>query len=286
MTKQIGTIKWGIFSLAWMSCTAIVAPYDNIFDSEVSQESDPITTTDDTQSSDIDSESSTTAVGTDSNTETEIDTSTDSGSDIPTDTGTQTDAGTDSETDADTASDTESDSVADTESDSATDTAPECEGCWIAGHCYADGDTDTGTENSCHFCDAESSTDNWTNKAAGATCDDGKFCNGVDSCDTAGVCQAGTLDPCISSAAPCQKCDETKDDCSGHRSSLEVCDTDLEPTAQCIIEGGQNVHVRRTFYQYCNGHSDECAGDTDVDVDTIGCGSSPCIKDPIGPPCQ
>ena len=79
--------------------------------------------------------------------------------------------------------------------------------CLIAGLCAQDGAHPAGE--ACLVCDASSDPSDWT-ATPGAGCADGLMCNGLDSCDGAGVCQhAGNpcIDPCLGT------CDEGSGAC-------------------------------------------------------------------------
>ncbi len=68
-----------------------------------------------------------------------------------------------------------------------------CAGCLIDGTCYPDGATDPANE--CQMCDRSADASAWSTQADGASCDDGDFCNGLDSC-SAGACSSGGQNPC------------------------------------------------------------------------------------------
>ncbi len=88
----------------------------------------------------------------------------------------------------------------------------ECDGCWIAGTCYDDGDSNPS--NSCEVCNIDEDTHNWSAND-GATCDDGEFCNGDDTCQD-GACSEHSGDPCEDNGIFCdgeETCDETSDEC-------------------------------------------------------------------------
>lgn len=58
--------------------------------------------------------------------------------------------------------------------------------CLIENACYAK--DQSNPLNGCQFCQPGSSTALWTQKAAGASCEDGLICT-TDTCDAAGICQ-------------------------------------------------------------------------------------------------
>ena len=78
-------------------------------------------------------------------------------------------------------------------------------GCRIGGVFYAAG----ATNGQCQSCQPAISSTSWTNRANGATCNDGNACTTVDTCQ-AGTCTGTTpvicppnINPCVSSAGTC-----------------------------------------------------------------------------------
>ena len=103
-----------------------------------------------------------------------------------------------------------------------------CDGCLIGDTCYAD--QETNPANVCEICDPSISTSSWSSND-GATCDDGLFCNGSDTCaDTVCVDHAG--DPCVDAiACTTDFCDEILKTCSntpddGYCANALYCDGD------------------------------------------------------------
>jgi hypothetical protein len=87
-----------------------------------------------------------------------------------------------------------------------TDACDVVSGCWIDGACWAAGagnPTDL-----CQFCDPAASRTSWWPRPAGASCDDGLWCNGTATC-VGGVC-ASAGSPCTAS---CVTCNESFDRC-------------------------------------------------------------------------
>jgi hypothetical protein len=76
-----------------------------------------------------------------------------------------------------------------------------CNGCVIEGVCY--GDTQANPLNPCQSCVNATSTSAWSNND-GATCDDGTFCNGKDTC-LGGTCSAHAGDPCSAAGGGCNE---------------------------------------------------------------------------------
>lgn len=96
--------------------------------------------------------------------------------------------------------------------------ADSCAGCLIAGVCVEDGFVNEG--NPCRWCDVSSSSGSWSDRD-GASCDDGTFCNGSDTC-LAGSCSQSTReDPCF----PTDTCNPCTDACCG-ASTTRVCGAD------------------------------------------------------------
>jgi cysteine-rich repeat protein len=84
------------------------------------------------------------------------------------------------------------------------------EACDDGNGSYGDGCTRTCTVEECWSCSGSPSA---CSLADGATCDDGVFCNGADTCSQ-GACTAHAGEPCID--APCidRTCNEQADGCS------------------------------------------------------------------------
>ncbi|MCG3174536.1 MAG: hypothetical protein GMKNLPBB_02780 [Myxococcota bacterium] len=85
--------------------------------------------------------------------------------------------------------------------------------CLIDNRCYRKGDVPGSV--GCKFCLPESSQTQLSNRANGASCDDGKFCTSSDKCQD-GVCAGGEPLSCGVSGNPCIEgfCDETARKCS------------------------------------------------------------------------
>jgi hypothetical protein len=89
--------------------------------------------------------------------------------------------------------------------------------CLIADACWAEGALNPA--NSCQACVTSRSRSAWTNREGGPSCDDGAFCNGTDTCNTAGAC-VHSGDPCATGG--CFSCNEVGDTC--------------EPATGCYID--------------------------------------------------
>ena len=120
-----------------------------------------------------------------------------------------------------------------------------CVGCLISGVCYPDGTTQVG--NVCLVCNAATSQTDWSNND-GASCDDGLWCNGADTC-ASGACTVHEFDNVTTFRCPddglfcdgTESCDETTDACvsSGNPCSAdETCD---ETTDTCVPNGDDDT---------------------------------------------
>lgn len=165
------------------------------------------------------------------------------------------------EPDDDTSVD-DDDTVTDDDDD---DTTP-CTGCEIDGVCYNDGQTNP--INACEICSVGVQTADWTENN-GASCEDGLYCNGVDTCVGA-ICEhAGGL--CPDDGLWCngvETCDEETDQCAAADvpncaddglwcNGAEFCN---EETDACEVNNPQPCP---SDGQYCNGE-EYCNEDADV----------------------
>lgn len=94
--------------------------------------------------------------------------------------------------------------------------SPDCSeidvvGCHIEGECVADFTLRAGNE--CELCDSRVDPLGWIPRAAGAACDDGRFCTVMDACDGDGAC--GGAPRTCDDALPCttDACDDDVDEC-------------------------------------------------------------------------
>jgi hypothetical protein len=84
--------------------------------------------------------------------------------------------------------------------------------CEIGGAYYLNGKQNP--QNSCEYCDVNASTNSWTDKSPGASCDDGNACTVMDTCNAQAQCSGQqkdcddglscTSDSCNSSNGQCQ----------------------------------------------------------------------------------
>ncbi len=137
-----------------------------------------------------------------------------------------------------------------------------------AGVCDEDGDTCnlpvgtacTGDDNVCtdDVCDGNG---NCTHPNNTASCDDGLFCNGADSC-AGGSCSTHAGDPCVNEAECADVCDEEDDTCTSPVGT--PCSTDGNVCTDDVCDGdGACAHPNNTEScddgQFCNG-ADTCSG--------------------------
>ena len=61
----------------------------------------------------------------------------------------------------------------------------------IGGQCVSHNAKDPS--NPCRYCDATINQHGWTNASSSASCDDGLWCNGDDTCDGSAACEHNTL---------------------------------------------------------------------------------------------
>ncbi|MEM6559650.1 MAG: hypothetical protein AAF605_07685 [Myxococcota bacterium] len=87
-----------------------------------------------------------------------------------------------------------------------------CAGCLIDGICHASGAINP--DNDCQSCAPSTTATGWTALADGVACNDGNFCDGLDTCE-AGVCVADGGNPCDDgvSCNGSESCDEGTDSC-------------------------------------------------------------------------
>lgn len=150
-----------------------------------------------------------------------------------------------------------------------------CAGCVIDSQCYDD--QEANPDNPCQVCDLSTSADAWTD-ADGASCDDGLYCNGADTC-LAGACTEHAGDPCYTIGL----CDEDADNCDG------VCDGCLIGSS-CYVDGETNpdevceiCDVNASATSWTNNDGAACDDDRFCNgADTCGGGS---CSEHVGDPC-
>jgi len=128
-----------------------------------------------------------------------------------------------------------------------------CTGCAISNVCY--GEDQINPLNDCQVCNSNLNASDWTNVDNGTVCDDGIFCNGVDSCTT-GVCTPPVEEACSST----EECNEANDICEAL--------VWLDVTTNLMWKKGNHGDVDWQGAQnYCN--TLDYAGFTDWRVPTI-----------------
>lgn len=111
-----------------------------------------------------------------------------------------------------------------------------CDGCLVAGVCYANGSANPA--NRCETCQVSQSTTAFTPEANGTACSDGLFCNGMDTCQ-AGTCTPAGTNPCGDgiSCNGTESCNESTDSCGPGSSTCgagKYCDVSGDTcTATC-----------------------------------------------------
>jgi len=109
-----------------------------------------------------------------------------------------------------------------------------CTGCVIGGTCYGEGQPNPA--NTCLKCDTSTSKTAWSNNN-GATCDDGLFCNGTDTCDS-GECKIHNNVPCQDDGLYCtgeESCNEDSDTCEQSGDPCSSDDTCIESEDECCV---------------------------------------------------
>ncbi len=161
---------------------------------------------------------------------------------------------------------------------SGCDEDAECDGCIIDGECYAD--QDPNPANPCELCDVDTDDGAWTDND-GASCDDGLYCNGDDTC-LAGDCSEHGSDPCYGIGL----CDEDADNCDGECDGCIIgstcyADGDTNPDEVCEV-----CEVASATAMWTNNDGASCDDDRFCNgADTCGGGScSVHVGDPCTPP--
>ncbi len=130
--------------------------------------------------------------------------------------------------------------------------------CEIGGVSYSPGETHP--DNVCLICNPPGSTSEWSDND-GASCDDGLFCNGEDTC-LGGACAQHPGDPCD---PQCQSCNEDADACEDVAGPCDdglFCNGgDTCSTGTCSQHEGDPCSEEEA----CNEEADECflLGDDD-----------------------
>jgi len=160
--------------------------------------------------------------------------------------------------DDDDGGDDDDDSGGDDDDDSeGDDDATECEGCYIAGSCYAD--SEVNPANACEICVVSLSSVAWSNNDF-VPCQDGLFCNGADTC-LGGTCSEHAGDPCPDDGEFCngdESCDETNDECTHGGNPCDAnegCNDDL---AECYDAETLVFVPEGSFWMGCELGDPDC----------------------------
>lgn len=119
-----------------------------------------------------------------------------------------------------------------------------------------------------------------------ADCDDGVFCNGMETCDSSGSCQPGSGDPCVGTNRP--YCDSANSECDECRSASDCDDGDFcngmetcDSSGSCQPGGGDPcVGTDRPYCDSANSECHICRSDSDCDDGDFCNGIETC--DPSG----
>lgn len=129
--------------------------------------------------------------------------------------------------------------------------------CLIGGECYDHNQEQPG--NPCRYCDAAVNKTAWSNSPSTASCDDGLWCNGTDTCN-AGTCRHQFTGNRCTATGPCAltACDEARDSC--FKPDTEACGTETVTKCQANVCGADVQ--QQTVTRRCSGASAACDGAT------------------------
>lgn len=131
--------------------------------------------------------------------------------------------------------------------------------CLIQGQCVSHNSNDPSNE--CRYCDAGINQVAWTNWPGNTECDDGKWCNGEDTCNGSGQCISDFPSGRCNESGPCAKssCDEAGQTC--YEPTTVSCQSNLSEQ-RCFQEDTCDVGVAqsRGGVRYCDGTSAGCNG--------------------------
>ncbi len=153
-------------------------------------------------------------------------------------------------------------------------------------------DCDDGVRCTVDRCDAD--VDECVHEPDDALCDDGLFCNGMETCDAVRDCQAGTPPSCDDGVAcTTDSCDRSVDDCV-HTPDDGLCDNGVFCDGREVCDAVQGCvsgpdpcpgHACRESDQQCLG----CRNDADCDDGDFCNGAETCGKKGVcrkgTPPC-
>lgn len=147
-------------------------------------------------------------------------------------------------------------------------------GCLIDGNtCVAAGDAQPGSP--CMVCDPNQSTTSYVAASPGASCDDGVFCNGVDTCDAQGQCQSAGQRDCRAWMIEQDREDEA---------TCATAFTCLESVDQCQVDSTQADGTNCSDGDMCTS-GDRCVQGVCTPMNTKTCPSNtaPCTENVCNP---
>ena len=123
----------------------------------------------------------------------------------------------------------------------------DCDGCYVSGNCWSDGSVNP--DNPCQKCDASLSQTSWSANN-GASCDDGAFCNGSDTCQNQQCLHSGdpcdSDETCVESTNSCEEDgsdDDSYDDDSASIDCNDLIEMIYNSCGLTIVREGANVNA-------------------------------------------
>lgn len=143
------------------------------------------------------------------------------------------------------------------------------------------GETDSSKPDTCTCFEESDCCDGCYPINAGSSCDDGLYCNGVETCNSAGDCVSGTAPDCNdNTGCTVDSCNESTDSCD-HSPADSLCDDGVfcNGTDFCTHEGckhsGNPCASGDDCNNHCNENNDTCfSPNTQVCNDGNTCTSS------------
>ena len=135
--------------------------------------------------------------------------------------------------------------------------------CLIDDECFDHNEQEK--DDPCRYCDSALRDRAWTNSPTSVSCDDGAWCNGVDTCNGSGECQHEFRADRCTEDGPCAlgTCDEARDSCYEH--SSEIClQAGMFACSSTSCGGDVLGHLVITW---CSGTSNACDGLTDASAE-------------------
>lgn len=162
--------------------------------------------------------------------------------------------------------------------DAACSDAQYCNGaetCDPVEDCQAGASPDCDDGIACTVDTCNETSDSCVNVASNAACDDGAFCNGLETCDVLNDCEAGTPVQCADGfACSTDTCNETTDQCEADLSTCFCGDGEVTGSEQC------DPPATAGTFEDCNNLVDD-DGDGRVDCKDTDCapGARPAVCD-------